>query len=124
MRDVGNWLEGFGLGQYRRSQPPKRPKLNPFTSITDSILEGDQTAQKQRHTAKRIFDRLRDEHGFAGGQTIVKDYVRERRQRLRELCPRPGGTYIVAIPCGGLARLAMLSQPLVRLPLAEQALGH
>jgi len=33
-------------------------------------------ASKQRHTAKRIFDRLREEHGFSGGYTIVKDYVR------------------------------------------------
>jgi hypothetical protein len=28
---------------------------------------------KQLHTAKRIFERLRDEHGFAGGYTVVKD---------------------------------------------------
>ncbi len=41
--------------------------------------------RKQRHTAKRIFERLRDEHGFTGGQTIVKGYVRERRRRLREM---------------------------------------
>ena len=40
---------------------------------------------KQRHTAKRIFDRLRDEYGFTGGYTIVKDYVRERRLRSREM---------------------------------------
>lgn len=39
---------------------------------------------KQRHTAKRIFERLRDEHGYAGGQTVVKDYVRIARGRLRE----------------------------------------
>ena len=57
---------------YRRSEPPKRPKLDPFTSIIDRILGDDQTVpRKQRHTAKRIFDRLRDEHGFDGGQTIV-----------------------------------------------------
>jgi hypothetical protein len=30
---------------------------------------------KQRHTAARIFERLRDEHGFTGGITIVRDYV-------------------------------------------------
>ncbi len=71
---------------YRRHQPPKRPKLDPFTAIIDRILEEDRTVhRKQRHTAKRIFERLRDEHGFAGGQTIVKDYVRERRRRLREM---------------------------------------
>ncbi len=71
---------------YRRQQPPKRPKLDSFTDIIERILEADRTVhRKQRHTAKRIFERLRDEHGFAGGQTIVKDYVRERRRRLREM---------------------------------------
>jgi len=71
---------------YRRNHPPKRPKLDPFTDIIDQILEDDKTAhRKQRHTAKRIFERLRDEHGFTGQQTIVKDYVRERRRRLREM---------------------------------------
>ena len=40
---------------------------------------------KQRHTAKRIWQRLRVEHGFAGGYTTVKDYVRERRQRAQEV---------------------------------------
>ncbi len=71
---------------YRRRHPPKRPKLGPFTDIIDRILTEDRTVhRKQRHTAKRIFERLRDEHGFSGGQTIVKDCVRERRRRLREV---------------------------------------
>jgi transposase len=71
---------------YRRSKPPVRPKLDAFTAAIDAILEADLSApSKQRHTAKRIYDRLRAEHGFAGGYTIVKDYVRERRQRTREV---------------------------------------
>ena len=41
--------------------------------------------KKQRHTAKRIFERLRDEHGFAGGLTIVSDYVREKKRRNLEV---------------------------------------
>ena len=28
--------------------------------------------------AKRVFERLRDEHGFTGGYTIIKDYMRKR----------------------------------------------
>ena len=45
---------------YRRGKPPRRPKLGPFTGIIDRILEDDRTSHhKQRHTAKRIFDRLR-----------------------------------------------------------------
>jgi transposase len=63
---------------YQRRQDPKRPKLDPFTDIVDRILEDDRTVhRKQHHTAKRIFERLRDEHGFIGGYTIVKNYVRE-----------------------------------------------
>ncbi len=71
---------------YRRSEPVRRPKLDAFTGVIDRILEEDRLApRKQRHTAKRIFERLRDEHGFEGGTTIVKDYVRERRLRSREV---------------------------------------
>ena len=71
---------------YRRSRPPARPKLDPFTGIIDAILAADEgRPKKQRHTAKRIFERLRDEHGYAGGITIVKDYVLARRLRHREV---------------------------------------
>ena len=71
---------------YRRQDPPRRPRLEPFTGVIDGILEADrQVPKKQRHTAKRIFERLRDEHGFDGQYTIVKDYVRERRRRTQEM---------------------------------------
>src|ERR671921_2541200 len=69
---------------YRRSKPPVRPKLDAFTGVIDRILEEDRgRPRKQRHTARRIFQRLKAEHGFAGGETIVKAYVRERRLRGR-----------------------------------------
>ena len=71
---------------YRRSRPPARPKLDPFVGIIDQMLEDDKGCPaKQRHTSKRIFERLRDEHGYAGGLTIVKDYVLGQRQRSREM---------------------------------------
>ena len=71
---------------YRRQKPVRRPKLEGFTAIIEGWFEDDKKVlAKQRHTAKRIFDRLRDEHGFTGGYTIVKDYVREREQRNREM---------------------------------------
>jgi transposase len=71
---------------YRRTKPPVRPKLDAFTAIIDQILEADRSAPaKQRHTAKRIHDRLRAEHGFTGGYTIIKDYMREQRARAREV---------------------------------------
>ena len=34
---------------------------------------------------KRIYERLRDEHAYVGGYTIVKDYVREQEQRAEEM---------------------------------------
>ena len=71
---------------YRRKKPPARPKLDPFVGIIDRILQEDgQQPKKQRHTSKRIFERLRDEHDFAGGMTIVKDYIFTARQRQREM---------------------------------------
>ena len=100
---------------YRRQSPPRRPKLEPFTGVIDRILEEDQrVGKKQRHTGKRIFERLRDEYGFDGGYTIVKDYVREHRRQTREmfvpLSHAPGhaqcdfGEALVVI--GGLERKA------------------
>lgn len=53
---------------YRRTRVVTKPKLGPLLSVIDAILEADKTAPvKQRHTAKRVFERLRDEHGFGGG---------------------------------------------------------
>ena len=71
---------------YRRQTPPRRPELEPYTGVIDKILEDDlRLPKKQRHTAKRIWERLRDEYGFGGGYTTVKDYVRERRRQTREM---------------------------------------
>jgi DNA replication protein DnaC/transposase len=71
---------------YQRQQPIRRPKLGPWIGVIDAILDDDkQRPVKQRHTAKRIFDRLREEHGFTGGYTIVKDYVRSADLRSREM---------------------------------------
>ena len=80
---------------YRRRRPPARSKLDRFTGIIDAILSADEgRPKKQRHTAKRIFERLREEHGYAGGITIVKDYVRAHRLRHRAAAAR-------SWPCAG-----------------------
>ena len=71
---------------YQRQQPIKRPKLGPWVGVIDTILEDDkQRPAKQRHTAKRIFERLKEEHSFTGGYTIVKDYVRSAELHSREM---------------------------------------
>ena len=71
---------------YQRQKPVRRPKLGPWQGVIDSILEDDkQRPRKQRHTAKRILERLRAEHGYTGGYTIVKDYVRGAKLGGREM---------------------------------------
>ena len=71
---------------YRRHQPVRRPKLDAFTGIIDQILSDDQhRPKKQRHTAKRICERVRAEHAFTGGDTIVKASVREQTLGRQEM---------------------------------------
>ena len=71
---------------YQRTAQIKRPKLDAFTGFIDQWSQEDLSRnRKQRHTAKRIFERLRDEHGFKGGYTTVKNYVREHGRRSREM---------------------------------------
>ena len=71
---------------YVRSKRVVRPKLDAFVAIIDKMLADDKSRpKKQHHTSKRIFDRLRDEHGFTGGITIVKDYVAGVQQRAQEM---------------------------------------
>ena len=80
---------------YRRRERPVSKKLGPYLVWIDTILEGDRSVhKKQRHTAHRIFERLRDEQGFSGGYTIVREYVAQATLRSREmfvpLSHRPG----------------------------------
>src|ERR1700724_4402935 len=80
---------------YRRRERPASKKLGPYMAWIDKVLEDDRSVhKKQRHTAQRIFERLRDEEGFSGGYTIVREYVARAMLRLREmfvpLSHRPG----------------------------------
>jgi transposase len=71
---------------YRRVAPPRRPAIEPVLPVIRQILDDDATApKKQRHTGHRIWQRLRAEHGSAGGYTSVKDAVREMRVGRREV---------------------------------------
>src|SRR3954466_15736909 len=71
---------------YRRTAPRPRPKLDPFLGVIHQILEDDKKApKKQRHTAHRIFERIRDEHGYQGGLSIVKEAVASWKLRSAEV---------------------------------------
>ena len=70
-------------------RPPERRRpsvLGPLLPVVHQILKDDTKApRKQRHTAVRTYRRLRDEHGYAGGLTIVKDAVRAWRRQHAEV---------------------------------------
>src|SRR3954469_15910417 len=71
---------------YRRTKPKRPSILDPLLPVVHQILQDDRKApKKQRHTAKRIFDRLRAEHSYQGGLTTVKDAVRAWRLRTAEV---------------------------------------
>ena len=66
--------------------PAQEAQAGALHGVIDRILEDDLgRPRKQRHTAKLIFDRLRDEYRVDGQHTIVKDYVREHRRQSREM---------------------------------------
>jgi transposase len=80
---------------YRRAADRPKPKLGEFLAVIDEILEADRSApSKQRHSARRIFERLRDEYGYEGGITQVRDAVAQSKKRSRDvyvpLSHRPG----------------------------------
>jgi transposase len=70
--------------------PPKRapvsrpaPKLGAYRAVIDAWLEADREApRKQRHTARRIHQRLVDEHGAEVAEVTVRQYVRARKRQL------------------------------------------
>ena len=70
-----------------RKQPERRPapKLGAYRPLIDSWLIADREApRKQRHTARRVWQRLVDEHGAEVSERQVCRYVRARRRELGE----------------------------------------
>ena len=73
-----------GPRRYRLTRPKRRWVLDPVTPLIDAWLEADRGApRKQRHTAKRVYDRLVAEHRFAGSERRVREYVTEWRRAHR-----------------------------------------
>lgn len=68
----------------RKRTERSRPKLEPAIPFIDAILESDLTApRKQRHTAHRIYDRLRTEKPEVEvAETTVRKYVHEKKVEI------------------------------------------
>ena len=100
---------------YVGKKAPAKPMLDPFILVIDGILRDDKSrpTKQQQHKSERIFKRLRDEHGFTGGITIVKDYVAGWRQRTQEmfvpLAHPPGHAQAAFGEAIGIALLASIA---------------
>lgn len=82
-KTVAKALETAAPTGYRRNHPAVRPKLGPFESIVRQWLKEDRCRhRKQRHTAVRVFERLRDEHDYSGSRRAVSDLVKRLRNQL------------------------------------------
>lgn len=65
---------------YSQTRPRPSPVMDPYIDVVKSWLDADGSApRKQRHTAKRIYDRLVDEHGFTGAEVTVRQAVARLR---------------------------------------------
>lgn len=59
------------------------PALGPYLHTIDEWLIMDKKApRKQRHTARRIYNRLVAEHGYKGGESTVRRYVKNAKMRI------------------------------------------
>ncbi|MGI6627882.1 MAG: IS21 family transposase [Bacillota bacterium] len=84
---VKRYLEGEIIPGDREPQTRSRPVTGPFREMIADILEQDkQEWKKQRHTAQRIYDRLRKE-GYLGSYSSVRDMVRELRSKTEAYIP-------------------------------------
>src|SRR6266700_526293 len=60
-----------------------RPAMDPWVEVIDSWLLGDrEVPRKQRHTARRVWQRLVAEHGASVAEVTVSRYVARRRAEL------------------------------------------
>lgn len=81
-RTVTKWLNRTDVPTYNRIEPVIAPRLGEYhEQIQQWLREDVQRPPKQRHTARRIFERLRDERGYGGSESSVRRYVAKVKQK-------------------------------------------
>jgi transposase len=71
--------------QYPQRQRQSSPRLGSFHDwILQTLADDESQPPKQRHTAMRLFERLRDEHSYQGGYDAVRRFIKKHRTDKRE----------------------------------------
>jgi len=79
-------LASSKIPEYELAKARPCPVMDPYREIILNWLRQDEKApKKQRHTAKRIYDRLVEEYGFQGSDSTVRKYVRKLRPVIHEV---------------------------------------
>jgi transposase len=79
-KTVAKAMEHASPPGYRLGQARACPVMDEFRAQIEQWMESDKTAPpKQRHTAQRMFERLRDEHKFTGDEGTVRRFVAKLR---------------------------------------------
>ncbi|MCK8825940.1 IS21 family transposase [Fuchsiella alkaliacetigena] len=82
-RTVKKYAEMENLSQRLTTRERKAPVMDPVKPIIDKILiEDKKNPRKLRHTAKRIYERLVEEHKFKGSYSSVKKYVKVKKEEI------------------------------------------
>ena len=75
-------LRGEAWG-YSEREHQEFPVLGPYRSLIEQWLKKDkEQPKKQRHTARRVYNRLRNEQGSQGSESNVRRYVRMVQMEL------------------------------------------
>lgn len=84
-KTVRKAITGSGVPVYLQHEPRAKPALEPFIPLIDHWLEEDKNAHpKQRHTARRIHHRLKQEHDYRGSERTIQRYIRMKKNACRE----------------------------------------
>lgn len=68
--------------RYNRSEPYVSPTLEPYKAQIEQLLREDEyQPKKKRHTARRIYQRLKDECGYTGSESTVRRHVASLRRK-------------------------------------------
>ncbi|MFQ5813886.1 MAG: IS21 family transposase [Anaerolineae bacterium] len=82
-RLIRNAIADAGPFRYQLQSPRPAPILGPYKQRIDELLEeSEQQPRKQRYTARRIFQLIREE-GYPGGESTVRRYVGRKRRAMR-----------------------------------------